>query len=79
MLADSDKTRLKFELANENMQSISRAQGLYVTALLAYTCLVWTVFFVGTSDVSIHLGWIDLKVSGIWRITPFVLLVLSLA
>ncbi len=79
MLPDSERTKLKFELANENMQSISRAQGLYATALLAYICLVWAVFFVGSSDVSIHLGWLDLKVDGIWRITPFVLLVLTLA
>jgi hypothetical protein len=79
MLPDSDKTKLKFELANKNMQSIGRAQGLYVTALLTYICLVWAVLFVGTNDVSIHLGWIDLKVGGIWRITPIVLLVLTLA
>jgi hypothetical protein len=79
VLPDSDTTKLKFELANQNMQSIGRAQGLYVTALLTYMCLVWAVFFVGTNDFSIHLGWIDVKVGGIWRITPFVLLVLTLA
>src|SRR5262249_17254920 len=79
MLPEPERTKLKFELANENMQSISRAQGLYMTALLAYLCLVWAAVFVGTNDFSIHLGWLDLKVGGIWGITPFVLLVLTLA
>ena len=79
MLSDVEKAKLKFELANANAQSIGRAQGLYVSALLTYICLVWALFFAGTSEVSIHLGWLDLKVDGIWRITPFVTLVLTLA
>jgi hypothetical protein len=79
MLPDVEKAKLKFELANANAQSIGRAQGLYVSALLTYICLVWALFFAGTGEVSIHLGWLDLKVDGIWRITPFVTLVLTLA
>jgi hypothetical protein len=40
----------------------------------------WSLFFVGSSgEVSIHLGWLDLKVDGVWGITPFVILVLTLA
>jgi hypothetical protein len=79
MISDDEKAKLRFELANANLQSIGRAQGLYVTALLTYICLVWGLFFVGSNEVSVHLGWVDLKVDGVWRITPFVLLVLTLA
>jgi hypothetical protein len=79
MISPDEKAKLRFELANANMQSVGRAQGLYVTALLTYICLVWGLFFVGTSELSLHLGWLDLKVDGVWRITPFVLLVLTLA
>jgi hypothetical protein len=79
MITDTEKAKLRFELANANVQSIGRAQGLYVTALLTYICLVWGLFFVGSNEVSVHLGWVDLKVDGVWRITPFVLLVLTLA
>jgi hypothetical protein len=79
MISDDEKAKLRFELANANLQSIGRAQGLYVTALLTYICIVWGLFFVGSNEVSVHLGWVDLKVDGVWRITPFVLLVLTLA
>jgi hypothetical protein len=79
MISDDEKAKLRFELANANLQSIGRAQGLYVTALLTYICIVWGLFFVGSNEVSVHLGWLDLKVDGVWRITPFVLLVLTLA
>jgi hypothetical protein len=79
MISDDEKAKLRFELANANLQSIGRAQGLYVTALLIYICIVWGLFFVGSNEVSVHLGWVDLKVDGVWKITPFVLLVLTLA
>jgi len=79
MISDDEKAKLRFELANANLQSIGRAQGLYVTALLTYICIVWGLFFVGSNEVSVHFGWVDLKVDGVWRITPFVLLVLTLA
>lgn len=79
MITEDEKAKLRFELANANLQSIGRAQGLYVTALLTYICLVWGLFFVGSNEVSVHLGWVDLKVDGVWRVTPFVLLVLTLA
>ncbi len=78
MPSDDDKAKLRFEVANANFQSIGRAQGIYVTALLAYICLVWGLFFSGSSEVSLHLAWLDLKVDGVWRITPFVVLVLTL-
>jgi hypothetical protein len=79
MISDNEKAKLRFELANANMQSIGRAQGLYATALLTYICLFWALFFVGSSEVSIHLGWLDLRVGGVWGITPFVILILTLA
>jgi hypothetical protein len=79
MISDDEKAKLRFALANTNMQSIGRAQGLYVTALLTYICLFWALFFVGSSEISIHLGWLDLRLGGIWGITPFVLLILTLA
>ena len=79
MISDGEKAKLRFELANANLQSIGRAQGIYVTALLTSICLAWGLFFVGGNEVSVHLGWVDLKVDGVWRITPFVLMVLTLA
>jgi hypothetical protein len=79
MPSDAEKAKLRFDLANSNFQSIGKAQRLYVTALLAYICLVWANFFVGSGDVSLHLAWLDLKVNGIWTITPFVILILTLA
>ncbi len=79
MISHEERAKLSFDLANANLQSIGRAQGLYVSALLTYICLVWGIFFVGSNEVSIHLGWVDLKVDGVWRITPFVLMVLTLA
>src|SRR5215469_2284144 len=79
MLSDAERTKLKFDLANTNLQSIGRAQGIYATALLTYICLVWANFFAGSGDMSVHVGWFDLKVEGIWKITPFVILILTLA
>lgn len=75
-MALDDKAKLKFELANANFQSIGRAQGIYVTALLSYICLVWVLPFVRKG--SFHLGVLNLDADGVWNITPFVLLVLTL-
>lgn len=75
MLPDGERAKLRFDLANANLQSIGRAQGFYVTALLAYICLAWGA---GNGEISFHLAWLDLKVAGIWGITPFVLLILTL-
>ena len=41
MLSENEKAKLRFELANSNLQSIGRAQGIYFTALLVYVCLFW--------------------------------------
>jgi hypothetical protein len=79
MISDDEKAKLKFDLANANMQSIGRAQGLYVTTLLTYVCIVWALFFVGSGNAILHLGPLDLNINGVWSITPFVLLVLTLA
>jgi len=77
MVSDDDKAKLRFELANANFQSVSRAQGLYLTALLVYICLVWAMFL---GDVSaLHLEGLDLKMEAVWKITPFVTMVLMLA
>lgn len=65
MITDDEKAKLRFEPANANVQSIGRAQGVYVTALLTYICLVWGLFFVGGNEISIHLAGFDLKVTGI--------------
>jgi hypothetical protein len=79
MLSDEDRAKLSFELANKNAQSIGLAQAKYVTALLTYIGLVWGLFFLGDTQISIHLGGVDLPVEGIWKITPVVTLVLTLA
>jgi len=80
MISDEDKAKLRFELANANMQSIGRAQGVYVTALLTYVCLVLAIPFFGTGgQATIHLGMLDLNADGVLKITPFVIMVLTLA
>ena len=78
-MSDDDKARLRFELANANMQSIGQAQAKYVTALLTYVCLVWGLFILGGSGMKIDLGSMTLDQEGVWKITPFVTLVLTLA
>jgi hypothetical protein len=77
MISDDDRARLRFELANENLQSVSRAQGLYLTTLLVYICLVWAMFLTGT--VTFHLESLELKMDAVWKVTPFVTMVLTLA
>jgi hypothetical protein len=79
-MSDEEKSKLRFELANANLQSISHAQGLYVTALLVYICLAWmTVLEPPKEATTIHVLWLDLKLDSIWKITPFVTMVLTLA
>jgi len=79
-MTDDDKAKLRFDLANANLQGISRAQGLYVTTLLLYICLVWSLVLVGPGGQAvIHIGLLDLNADGVWKITPFVILVLTLA
>jgi hypothetical protein len=80
MLSDDDRAKLRFELANANLQSVSRAQGLYVTALLIYICFVWLTFLTRSGEgVTIHMEWLELKSDAIWKITPFITMVLTLA
>jgi hypothetical protein len=80
VISAEEKGKLRFELANANVQSISRAQGLYISALLIYLCLAWGPLFTGNEQaVELHLGWLALRVDSIWRVTPFVTLVLTLA
>jgi hypothetical protein len=77
MASDDDKAKLRFELANANFQSVSRAQGLYLTTLLVYLCLVWAMFL-GEAG-TLHLAGLELKMDAVWKITPFVTMVLTLA
>lgn len=80
MIEDSDRFKLRFELANKNFQSVGRAQGLYVTALLVFMSLVWIMFFSPTpAPSSFHFSWLELKTEDVWRITPVITLVLTLA
>ena len=80
MISEEDKKRLKFEFATANLQSISSAQGKYVTALLVYLCFVWAVFVTGSNQtVRLSILGFELNTGGIWSITPFVTMVLTLA
>lgn len=78
MITEDEKARLRFELANANVQSIGRAQGRYATALLAFIAVLWAFSLVGDSEAVLHLDGLDLKADGLWSITPPVMLVLVL-
>src|SRR5712671_4256268 len=77
MISDDEKAKLRFELANANFQSVSRAQGLYLTALLVFLCLVWAMFL-GEAN-TLPLEGVEFKMDAVWKITPFVTMVLTLA
>jgi hypothetical protein len=77
MISDDERAKLRFELANANLQSVSRAQGLYLTTLLVYVCLVWAMSLTGTA--TFHLESLELKIDAVWKLTPFVTMVLTLA
>lgn len=80
MASDDDKVKLRFDLANANLQSISRAQGLYLTTLLIYICFVWAMYLTKSGEaITLHLAWLELKMDGVWKITPFITMVLTLA
>ncbi len=69
-----------FDLHRANSQSISRAQKVHLTILLAYLCLVWGWHFTADdTDVTIQMLGITLQESGFWTITPFVVTLFSLA
>ncbi len=76
---DSSSWKL-FELAYENLQSISKAQRFYLSLLLVYLCAVWGWYFVGGGEaVTIQVVGITLKTGGLWIITPAVTTLLALA
>jgi hypothetical protein len=80
MISEDDKAKLRFELANTNLQSVSRAQGIYLTALLIYICFVWAMYLTRSGEaLTLHLAWLELKMDGVWKITPFITMVLTLA
>ena len=77
---EGDSKRLRFELAHANLLSISKAQHFYLSSLLVYLCLAWGWFFVGGREaVTIQILGVGLKTDGVWKITPLVLTLLSLA
>ncbi len=59
MISEDEKARLRFELANANLQSVSRAQGIYLTALLIYICFVWAMHLTRSGEAVrfISHGW----------------------
>jgi hypothetical protein len=68
-----------FDLHHANSQSISKAQKVHLTILLAYLCLVWGWHFTADdTDVTIQMLGITLQESGFWTITPFVVMLFSL-
>lgn len=80
MISDDDKAKLRFELANANLQSVSRAQAIYLTGLLVYMCFVWATDLTQSGEaLTLHLAWLELKMDAIWKITPFITMVLTLA
>lgn len=77
---EDDRKRLRFELAHANLLSISKAQHFYLSALLVYLCLVWAWFFVGGGEaVTVQILGVGLRTDGVWKMTPFVTTLLSLA
>jgi hypothetical protein len=77
MSIEDDRIKLRFQLANENLQSISRAQGLYLTTLLVYICVVWAMYYGATDKVGV--AGIDIKIEAVWKVTPFIVMILTLA
>lgn len=72
--------KLRFDLALSNLQTISNAQRFYLSALLVYLCLVWGWAFVGGGEaVTLQLLGIGMKTSGVWKITPLIATLLTLA
>jgi hypothetical protein len=69
-----------FELHRANIQSISKAQKVHLTTLLAFLCLLWGWHFTAEGkDVTIQMLGITVPASGFWSITPFVVALFSLA
>jgi hypothetical protein len=80
MISEDEKAKLRFELTNANLQSVSRAQGIHLTALLVYICFVWAMYLTQTGEALIlHVAGLELKMDAVWKITPFVTMVLTLA
>jgi hypothetical protein len=75
----TDKAKLRFELAIKNLDSIGRAQTIYVTSLLIYQCLVWIMFFPASHVTLVHFAWLELNKENVWPATPVIILVLKLA
>ena len=79
-MSPDELARLKFDLANANVQSIGRAQAKYVTALLTYMGVMLGLSLIGGSQVPrISMLGVDVPVEGVWTVTPIVTMVLTLA
>src|SRR6267142_4899939 len=75
-----DRSKIRFDLALSNLRSISAAQRFYLSALLVYICFVWGWFFVAAGQaVNFQLLGISLQTAGVWKITPLVATLLTLA
>src|SRR5947209_4143583 len=75
----SESWRL-FDLAHQNLLSISKAQRFYLSALLVYLCIVWGWYLVAAKEaLSIQIFGITLKTDGLWVMTPGITTALSLA
>jgi hypothetical protein len=80
MISEDEQAKLRFELANANLQSVSRAQGIYLTALLIYICFVWAMYLTRSGEaLTLRLAWLELRMDAVWKITPFITMVLTLA
>jgi hypothetical protein len=80
MISEDDRLKLRFDLANRNLQSVSRAQGIYLTSLLIYEGLVWIMFSTQPlTGVPFHFGWLELQAADVWKVTPVAMLILTLA
>ncbi|MFY9559882.1 MAG: hypothetical protein WAQ52_06590 [Terriglobales bacterium] len=81
-MADEERAESwrSFDLAHQNLQSISKAQHFYLSTLLAYLSVVWGWYFVAAKEaLSIQIFGITLKTGGLWVVTPGVTTALSLA
>ncbi|MCI0628666.1 MAG: hypothetical protein L0387_44630, partial [Acidobacteria bacterium] len=77
---NSEFTWRLFELHRANLQSVSRAQKIYLTTLLTYLALIWGWYlFGGRNDITIQMLGITVKSNAFWAVTPAVVTLFALA
>ena len=78
MAEDNDAWR-DIDLLRANLQSVSKAQNIYVHTLLIYLLVVWGWQSISpTQDVTIQILGLSLRATGFWPITPLVITILNL-